>query len=151
MAALNGYLTQSPGGAHTADARSRIADLERKAATPTPAADGPASATRPSPPGGDDGDWSFARSIDTYDAYMTYLKSYPQGRHVAAARHEAAAVRPVARAVAEEPPIGELAPGATAIVDDHSCKRGQIKVVTGGNILTRTVRTRKCVPRERIP
>ena len=103
--------------------------------------------------GDDDGDWSFAKSVDSYDGYMAYLKAHPQGRHAAEARREAAAVRPIANALAEEPKIGELAPGATVVVDDHSCKRGEIKLVTGGNIYSqpKIVRSTKCVPRDQFP
>ena len=102
--------------------------------------------------GDDNGDWSVARAADTYDAYMVYLKAHPQGRHAAEARREAAAVRPIANALPQEPPIGQLAPGATVVVDDHSCKRGEIKVITGGNVVTdKIVRTRKCVPRDQLP
>jgi hypothetical protein len=112
-----------------------------------------AAVIAPTQPVDDDGDWSAARAADTYDAYMDYLKVHPQGRHAAEARREAADVRPIANAVPAEPPIGQLAPGATAFVDDHSCKRGEIKVITGGNIYSqpKVVRTKKCVPRDQLP
>jgi hypothetical protein len=99
----------------------------------------------------DDADWSLAKTADTYDDYLTYLNAHPQGRYVVEARRAAAEVRPIAGALMEEPPPRTLAPGATALVDDHSCKRGEIKVVTGGNTGNYIPRTRKCVPRDQIP
>ena len=60
-------------------------------------------------------------------------------------------MRPIAGALKEEPPIGTLKFGAIALVDDLSCKRGEIKVVTGGSIEKKILRTRKCVPRDQIP
>jgi hypothetical protein len=103
----------------------------------------------------DDEDWTHAQSTDTFDAYQAYLKSYPQGRHVEAARQAAAEVHPVANAVKEEPAIGLLLPGDTAIVDDRDpmCKRTEVKIVTGGNVTTvpKIIRSKKCVPRDQFP
>jgi hypothetical protein len=135
----------SPGA--TPDAT--VTSPTQLSSAPNPAGNLPAL----SQSGSDDDDWRFAKGTDNYDVYMAYLKAHPQGRHAAEARREAAAVRPIANALAVEPSIGELAPGATVVVDDHSCKRGEIKVITGGNIYVqpKVVRTSKCVPRDKLP
>jgi hypothetical protein len=120
-----------------------------------PVASSPPVDTQPTPPalqiGGDDDDWSAAQAADTYDAYTAYLKAHPQGQHVAEARRAAADLRPIAKALKEEPPIGQLPTGASVLVDDHSCKRGEIKVVTGGDVIKKITRTKKCVPRDQFP
>ena len=107
-----------------------------------------------SPAASDEDDWTQAKSADTFDAYQAYLKSHPQGEHADEARRAAAEVRPIANALKEEPPIGALLPGDTKIVDDHDpmCKRGEVKVVTGGNYVTaKVLRVRKCVARDQFP
>jgi hypothetical protein len=55
--------------------------------------------------------------------------------------------------VSEEPKIGLLPPGVEAIVDDHDpmCKRGEIKIVTGGDVIKKISRTKRCVPRAQLP
>ncbi len=48
----------------------------------------------------------------------------------------------------QEPPIGQLPPGAKALVDDRTCPTGQIKQVIGGNVATGQPRLRSCIPME---
>jgi hypothetical protein len=55
----------------------------------------------------------------------------------------------------QEPGTGMLRPDETALVDDHSCPKGQVKEVTGGSNrryikdieIPGTPRQRRCVPR----
>jgi hypothetical protein len=140
---LRQFIEQSPGSRHRAEAEQRVAVLTTQLGLKAVLSSGS--------PASDDDDWAQAKSSDSFDAYQAYLKSHPQGGHFEEARIAAAEVRPIANAVTEEPPIGMLPPGVSKIVDDHECKRGEIKVVTGGNVLTKTVRTKKCVPRDQFP
>jgi hypothetical protein len=148
---LRGFIAQNPDSKHRAEAEQRIGALTMQTALSaaiTSGDQGTGSAAS------DDDDWTKAQSADTFDAYQAYLKSHPQGEHVDEARRAAAEVRPIANALKEEPPIGALLPGDTKIVDDHDpmCKRGEVKVVTGGNYVTaKVLRQRKCVPRDQFP
>jgi hypothetical protein len=54
--------------------------------------------------------------------------------------------------VQREPPMGQLRPGQQVYVDDGSCPRGQIRLLTGGNHVDvggtqRVRRVSRCVPR----
>jgi hypothetical protein len=146
---LRQFVEQYPASRHRADAEQRVAVLAAQLGLKAVLSPG----DQAGPAASDDADWAQAMSADTFDAYQAYLKSHPQGAHVEEARVAAAEVRPLANAVTEEPPIGMLPPGVSKIVDDHDpmCKRGEVKVVTGGNVLTKTVRTKKCVPRDQLP
>jgi hypothetical protein len=141
---LRHFVEQYPDSKHRAEAEHRVLGL---ALTP---------GDRSSPPAtSDDEDWTQAKAADTFDAYQTYLKAHPRGEHVAEANQAAAEVRPIANAVKQEPGIGVLLPGHTAIVDDRDpmCKRGEVKVVTGGDVtkVPMVYRTKKCVPRDQFP
>ena len=46
-----------------------------------------------------------------------------------------------------EPPIGQLPPGAKALIDDGTCPAGKLKQVVGGNVTTGQARLRSCVQR----
>jgi hypothetical protein len=144
---LRQFIEQSPDSRHRAEAEQRVAVLTTQLGLKAVLSSGDQGGS----PTSDDDDWRQAKSTDSFDAYQAYLRSHPQGGHAEEARVAAAEVRPVANAVTEEPPIGMLPPGVSKIVDDHECKRGEIKVVTGGNVLTKTVRTKKCVPRDQFP
>jgi hypothetical protein len=139
---LRSFVEQNPDSKHRAEAEHLVLRLVSQRA---------ASATTAS----DDDDWAQAKSADTFDAYQAYLKAHPQGGHVAAANEAAAEIRPVANAVKQEPGIGMLLPGHTAIVDDRDpmCKRSEVKVVTGGDVtkVPMVYRTKKCVPRDQFP
>ena len=57
-----------------------------------------------------------------------------------------------AQILKEEPPMGGLREGQTVMVDDGTCPKGQIKLVTGGNHKqvggTKDIRrTTSCIPR----
>jgi hypothetical protein len=148
---LRGFIAQNPESKHRAEAEQRIGALTMQTALSTALTSGDKGAA---PAASDDDDWTQAKSADTFDAYQAYLKTHPQGEHVDEARRAAAEVRPIANALKEEPPIGALLPGDTKIVDDHDpmCKRGEVKVVTGGNYVTaKVLRVRKCVPRDQFP
>jgi TIR domain len=138
--ALRHFIDDHPGSKHRADAEALLLGLLSRVS---------ASASS------DESGWTQAKTADTYDAYQAYLKAYPQGAHLAEATQAAAEVRPIANALKEEPGIGRLMPGHTAIVDDHDpmCKRGEVKVVTGGDITKVPIvyRTKKCVPRDELP
>jgi hypothetical protein len=141
---LRHFVEQYPDSKHRAEAEHRVLGL---ALTP---------GDRSSPPTtSDDEDWTQAKAADTFDAYQTYLKAHPRGEHVAEANQAAAEVRPIANAVKQEPGIGVLLPGHTAIVDDRDpmCKRSEVKVVTGGDVtkVPMVYRTKKCVPRDQFP
>jgi hypothetical protein len=141
---LRHFVWQFPDSKHRAEAEHRVLGL---ALTP---------GDRSSPSANsDDEDWAQAKAVDTFDAYQTYLKAHPRGEHVAEANQAAAEVRPIANAVKQEPGIGVLLPGHTAIVDDRDpmCKRGEVKVVTGGDVtkVPMVYRTKKCVPRDQFP
>jgi hypothetical protein len=47
----------------------------------------------------------------------------------------------------KEPPIGQLPPNASVLIDDGTCPRGKIKQVIGGNIVLGVARKRSCVAR----
>ena len=148
---LRGFIAQNPDSKHRAEAEQRISALTMQTALSAAITSGDKGAPTAA---SDDEDWTKAKSADTFDAYQAYLKSHPQGEHVDEARRAAAEVRPIANALKEEPPIGALLPGDTKIVDDHDpmCKRGEVKVVTGGNYVTaKVLRQRKCVPRDQFP
>ncbi len=148
---LRGFIAQNPDSKHRAEAEQRIGALTMQTALSVALTSGDKGAPSAA---SDDDDWAEAKSTDTFDAYQAYLKSHPQGEHVDEARRAAAEVRPIANALKEEPPIGALLPGDTKIVDDHDpmCKRGEVKVVTGGNYVTaKVLRVRKCVPRDQFP
>jgi hypothetical protein len=141
---LRHFVEQFPDSKHRAEAEHRVLGL---ALTP---------GDRSSPSANsDDEDWAQAKAVDTFDAYQTYLKAHPRGEHGAEANQAAAEVRPIANAVKQEPGIGVLLPGHTAIVDDRDpmCKRGEVKVVTGGDVtkVPMVYRTKKCVPRDQFP
>jgi hypothetical protein len=58
-----------------------------------------------------------------------------------------------AQIVKREPPMGQLKPRQTILVDDGSCPNGQIKRVVGGDHVDaggrgRVLRTRDCVQRK---
>jgi hypothetical protein len=148
---LRGFIAQNPDSKHRAEAEQQISALTMQTALSAALTSGDKGV---SPAGNDDDDWTKAKSAGTFDAYQAYLKSHPLGEHVDEARRAAAEVRPIANALKEEPPIGALLPGDTKIVDDHDpmCKRGEVKVVTGGNYVTaKVLRQRKCVPRDQFP
>jgi hypothetical protein len=148
---LRGFIAQNPDSKHRAEAEQRIGALTMQTALSAALTSGDKGAPSAA---NDEDDWAQAKSADTFDAYQAYLKSHPQGEHVDEARRAAAEVRPIANALKEEPPIGALLPGDTKIVDDHDpmCKRGEVKVVTGGNYVTaKVLRVRKCVPRDQFP
>ena len=57
-----------------------------------------------------------------------------------------------AQILKQEPPMGSLREGQTAMVDDGTCPKGEIKLVTGGNHKqvggTKDIkRTTSCIPR----
>ena len=148
---LRGFIAQNPDSKHRAEAEQRVGALTMQTALSAALTSGDKGTDSAD---SDEDDWTKAKSADTFDAYQAYLKSHPQGEHVDEARRAAAEVRPVANALKEEPPIGALLPGDTKIVDDHDpmCKRGEVKVVTGGNYVTaKVLRQRKCVPRDQFP
>ncbi len=148
---LREFIAQNPDSKHRAEAEQRIGALTMQTALSTALTSGGQGTGAAA---SDDDDWTKAQSTDTFGAYQAYLKSHPQGEHVDEARRAAAEVRPIANALKEEPPIGALLPGDTKIVDDHDpmCKRGEVKVVTGGNYVTaKVLRQRKCVPRDQFP
>jgi hypothetical protein len=147
---LRRFIEQNPDSRHRAEAEQRVGALTMQSALSTALTSGDQAGS----PDNDDDDWTQAKSADTFDAYQAYLKSHPQGGHVEEARRAAAEVRPIANALKEEPPIGQLLPGVSKIVDDHDpmCKRDEVKVVTGGDYVTKKVlRQRKCVPRDQFP
>jgi len=47
----------------------------------------------------------------------------------------------------KEPPIGQLPPNASVLVDDGTCPSGKIKQVIGGNMVLGVARKRSCVAR----
>lgn len=58
-----------------------------------------------------------------------------------------------AQTVKREPPLGQLKPGQTILVDDGSCPKGQIKRVVGGDHVKvgghgNVLRERSCVSRK---
>jgi TIR domain len=141
---LRQFIEQYPESKHRADAEHLVLGLISQ----------PGSSAALTP-GGDEDDWTLAKTADTFDAFQAYLKAHPQGEHIAEANQAAAEVRPIANALKQEPGMGVLLPGHTAIVDDHDpmCKRGFVKVVTGGDVTKVPIvyRTKKCVPRDQFP
>jgi hypothetical protein len=149
---LRGFIEQHPQSSHRTEAEQQVAilttQLGLKAALSSDD-QGAGSASTSS----DDDDWMRTKSADTFDAYQGYLKSHPQGGHTEEARAAAAELRPITGALKEEPAIGLLPPGVSKPVDDGDpmCKRGEIKVVTGGDVIKKISRTKKCVPRDQFP
>jgi hypothetical protein len=154
VALLRGFVEQYPDSKHRAEAERRLLGLILPSGSSVSLDPGDRAASS-TPDINDEGDWTQARNADTFDAYQTYLKAHPQGAHVADAKQAAAEVRPIANALKQEPGIGVLLPGHTAIVDDRDpmCKRGEVKVVTGGDVTKIPIvyRTKKCVPRDQLP
>jgi hypothetical protein len=147
---LRQFVEQYPESKHRAEAERQVLNLISSAART------PGGHDASSPPTTDDEvDWQKTKTTDTFDAYQAYLKAYPQGEHVVEANQAAAEVRPIANALKQEPGMGVLLPGHTVIVDDHDpmCKRGEVKVVTGGDVTKVPIvyRSKKCVPRDQFP
>jgi hypothetical protein len=146
IGALRQFAEQYPNSKHRADAEQRVNTLAMQTAM------GNAIKSRD---GSDNDDWTIAKTADTYDAYQAYLTTHPQGAHAAEANQAGAEVRPIANALKQEPAIGMLRMGQSVIVDDHDpmCKRGEVKVVTGGDVTKVPIvyRTKKCVSRDQFP
>ena len=47
----------------------------------------------------------------------------------------------------QEPAIGKLPTGASALIDDGTCPQGQVKLVVGGNVAKGEARQRSCIAR----
>lgn len=47
----------------------------------------------------------------------------------------------------KEPGIGHLPTGASVLIDDGTCPKGQIKKVVGGSVATGQPRVRSCIPK----
>jgi hypothetical protein len=151
IGSLRLFVQRNPDSRHRTEAEQRILGLISQSSASLTAGDHGAS----SPPKIDEDDWTQAKTADTFDAYQEYLKVHPRGEHVAEANQAAAEVRPIANALKQEPGMGVLLPGHIAIVDDRDpmCKRGEVKVVTGGDVTKVPIvyRTKKCVPRDQFP
>jgi hypothetical protein len=121
--------------------------------TPAPVAVNPPTASAPAvgpaanpPPAAssssDDQDWATVQQINSYEAYQSYVRRHPDGRHVADAAKAAIAIALIA-----EPPAGKLPIGSTVLVDDQSCDADHIKQLVAGDIHKSIPREKKCVPR----
>lgn len=85
VAAYEAYLRDYPGGAHAAEARSRMAALQEQ------------------------DEWERALRINTPEAFQRYLAGYPSGRYAETAKQKLSAFLP---AQAPPAPAGPPAPAA---------------------------------------
>lgn len=93
VAAYQDYLRQFPAGAHSTEARERIAMLR------------------------DDEDWARAERIGSPEAWQRYLAMHPDGRHADPARRRLAAFVPAARAADWSVQLGAYSTEAAAQAD----------------------------------